>query len=698
MLRRSHLLLIGLSALFLTFLAVQYRESGLPWKKIQRLSQKTPQVRELYLPQWKTRERCLTCHFGIEEISSSHPISSFGCTICHGGNGLALEKDLAHQNLIGGSNPSNFRVVHLTCGRRAPDGARCHAGHPEMEKNPAQTSPRSLMATMAGVITGLRYTWGAQEQPEALYGSMGVEGENKKIETIPVLDRFSFRLDPRGKPLPQDDRGRPIQTSGQLADDHWRKFCSRCHLYSQRDSGPSAHGGGCVSCHVARNTRGTYEGKDRALSREKPGYGQVHRLQTAIASSQCLRCHNRSGRIGLTYTGLMESDQYGTPYQGGNLNAARLSGDRFVQHLTPDIHFEKGMHCIDCHLAREIMGDGKVYSRMTQQVEVRCQDCHGTEKQPPRTYTLRSEKDPLIWAAAFTRIPPLKPGETLLVSSRGQPFPNIRREKGEWVLYGKVDGRRHPLKIISGRPGVHAFPGHRSSRFECFGCHSRWAPQCYGCHDYRRAHEKQTDVMQRTATPGSWQETRDYYRFEDPPLGLNHRSKVSPFMPGCQVLLTQLGPDNRPLPGWERRIYQRDGFSGIVSGPINPHSTRKEVRSCPECHQNPKALGLGTGLFSPERGFRDNHHMSLFEGEKSFPYSWESLITAKGQPLQSTSRPGARPFNPEELRKILRVSPCLPCHDSYKDPVYQNLDKSYRLDRQEKHRELIRQYQKDLPK
>jgi hypothetical protein len=162
--------------------------------------------------------------------------------------------------------------------------------------------------------------------------------------------------------------------------------------------------------------------------------------------------------------------------------------------------------------------------------------------------------------------------------------------------------------------------------------------------------------------------------------------------------LTQLGPDNRPLPGWERRIYRREDFSGIVSGPINPHSTRKEVRSCPECHQNPKALGLGTGLFSPDSEFRNNRHLPLLMEGNDFSSSWESLITPNGHPLQSTSRPGARPFIPEELRKILRVGPCLPCHDSYGDPIYQDLENSYRLDRQEKHRELIRQYQKDLPK
>jgi len=452
MLRRSLLLLITLSALFLTFLAVQYRESRLPWKKIQGISRNAPQVREIYLPQWKIRERCLTCHFGIEEISSSHPIASFGCTICHGGNGLALDKDLAHQNLRGGSNPSDFRVVHLTCGRRAPDGARCHAGHPEKEKNPAQTSPRSLMATMAGVIAGLRTAWGAQEQPEALYGSLGVEGENRRIETIPVFDRFSFRLDPRGKPLLQDDRGRPIPTSGQLADDQWRKFCSRCHLHSQRAAGPSAHGGGCVSCHVARNTRGTYEGKDRALSRNKPGYGQVHRLQTAIASSQCLRCHNRSGRIGLTFTGLMESDQYGTPYQAGRLNSERLSGDRFVLHLTPDIHFEKGMHCIDCHLAREIMGDGKIYSRMTQQVEVRCQDCHGTEKQPPPNLHPPFRKGPADLGRGLYPDSPFEtgrtaagfiPGPAFLQYPPGKGGVGVVREGG-WPAASPQDHHRPP--------------------------------------------------------------------------------------------------------------------------------------------------------------------------------------------------------------------------------------------------------------
>jgi hypothetical protein len=552
------------------------------------------------------------------------------------------------------------------------------------------------MATMAGVIAGLRYAWGAQETPEAVYGSLGVQSPDKKLAPIPVWKRSSFRRGADGKFIDHDDFGQPIAVSGQMADDHWRKFCSRCHLYSDRPSGPSAHGGGCASCHVPRNTAGTYEGGDVSLARNKEGYGQRHRFSAAPTVSQCLRCHNRSGRIGLTYGGLFESDQYGTPYQSGGLNKNRLSGGRFVQHLTPDIHFEKGLHCIDCHLAREIMGDGRIYSRMYQAVEIRCEDCHGTESRPPRRYTVLSEKDPVIWASTYQKARPVKVGDTLLTSSRGTPFPNIRLEKEGWVVYGKGDGRPHPLKIITGKRGVHAFPGHASSRMECFSCHTRWAPQCYGCHDYRRSGDKQRDVMQRVETPGAWLETRDYYRFEDPPLGINHRNKVSPFMPGCQVLLSELGPDGQPLPGRQRVVHRRPGFTGIVSGPINPHAVRREVRSCPECHNNPKALGLGSGLLLPGPDGKGNRHLSPFKGQTEFPHSWESLADPDGRPLQSATRPGARPFHREELRKMLRVNPCLPCHESYRDPIYQNLEQSYRLDRGEKHRALIRDLQKGL--
>ena len=43
-----------------------------------------------------------------------------------------------------------------------------------------------------------------------------------------------------------------------------------------------------------------------------------------------------------------------------------------------DIHYEKGMICIDCHSAEEMHGDGIIYSNQMQAVKVTCEDCHRT--------------------------------------------------------------------------------------------------------------------------------------------------------------------------------------------------------------------------------------------------------------------------------------------------------------------------------
>jgi len=41
-----------------------------------------------------------------------------------------------------------------------------------------------------------------------------------------------------------------------------------------------------------------------------------------------------------------------------------------------DIHYEKGLVCVDCHTASEIHGDGIEYVNMLSAVKVTCEDCH----------------------------------------------------------------------------------------------------------------------------------------------------------------------------------------------------------------------------------------------------------------------------------------------------------------------------------
>ena len=65
-------------------------------------------------------EYCLSCHAGLPEISKSHPVKTFGCVICHGGERLALDASLAHSSMRGGKNPADYSVVEASCG-----GANC---------------------------------------------------------------------------------------------------------------------------------------------------------------------------------------------------------------------------------------------------------------------------------------------------------------------------------------------------------------------------------------------------------------------------------------------------------------------------------------------------------------------------------------------------------------------------------------------
>ncbi|MBW1979281.1 MAG: hypothetical protein JRI79_15135 [Deltaproteobacteria bacterium] len=227
-----------------------------------------------------------------------------------------------------------------------------------------------------------------------------------------------------------------------------------------------------------------------------------HQMTTHIPTSQCARCHNRSGRIGLSYQGLMESDPYGTPFQEGRFNKTRLSALRSVIHMVPDIHFEKGMHCIDCHTSWDVMGEGNIYSRMEEQVEIRCWDCHGTGSDPPSKRVIGDDNDYAVWASQTFPWWSVEPEDEVAVSSRGRPLINVINVPTGWVLHGKVDGKIHPVQVITGKPGPHTMPGHE--RLECSARHSSWAPQCYGCHDYRFKAKKQLDPNTGISTSGRW--------------------------------------------------------------------------------------------------------------------------------------------------------------------------------------------------
>ena len=685
----------------------QARLQKIPEKTIRktaaRMRRESVTIRQITPTLTGKPERCLTCHFGIEAISPSHPIGAFGCVICHGGNRLGLTPEDAHQGLIGGRNPSDYRVVDRTCGQTLPNGAKCHAGLADKFKNTIMRSRRSLMATMAGVILGLRLAWGAQTEMTARYASVGVadltpealrpRGTLPFLSTIPVFSEKHLPKDKRGRLIKNDAQGRPIIVSGRVADDQWRKFCARCHVNNDRQQGPSAHLSGCAACHATVADDNRYHGGDPMIDRKKQGHAAKHKLTTAIPNSQCLRCHNRSGRIGLSYMGRFDSDGYGTPYQGGALNKNRLSGGRFYFHLSPDVHFKKGLACIDCHTANDVMGDGHIYSRMRGQVEIKCQTCHGGFFGGPRL-GIQNDRE-LKWKLTVLRKVKLKTGDRPVLTRKGRPMVNVVRRGKKVVLISKLTGKVHPVTVIFRNKKTHTIRAHAEDKMECFACHSRWTAQCYGCHVTRHNSRRMLDSMTRQRTRGAWSETRDYYRFRAPVLGKNSAGLVSTMMPGCQVLFTMLGQGGKVFGKYDRYVFRSKTIKhGIVTTPINPHTTATTVRPCASCHLSQKTLGIGQGLYKLGASWAKNRFVPLTDPKKSgnpLGFAWESLVTPTGdRVLMGTTHLGARPFIAKELRRIIRVGTCLPCHARYDDPIYKDWPKSLAGAGTKKHFNLIK--------
>jgi len=67
-----------------------------------------------------------------------------------------------------------------------------------------------------------------------------------------------------------------------------------------------------------------------------------------------------------------------------------------------DLHFAKGMECLDCHTAREVHGDGIAYQSMLEPeaMDTKCENCH---KEIPSTLSHKVHQDRLDCSACHTR-------------------------------------------------------------------------------------------------------------------------------------------------------------------------------------------------------------------------------------------------------------------------------------------------------
>ena len=505
-------------------------------------------------------------------------------------------------------------------------------------------------------------------------------------------------------------------------------------------------GAGCSACHVPYGNEGLYEGGDPTIHKEQPGKLLVHRLQgtrkskvhaggvtySGIPTESCNSCHNRGKRIGVSYQGLMEFP-YGSPYDAKGGKQPKLHTKKYL-FIKDDLHHQiesrpgnpkGGLLCQDCHTSIDMHGDGTLFGTTLAQVEVECADCHGTPDAFPWELPLgygeefqeavgeapRGLTDELPDFMAFATQYEAEDG--YLLTARGNPFGNVVK-KGRRVVLHSASGQDFDVPVLrriaaeeswrnsAGKVAMTSVAKHMDT-MECYACHADWVPQCYGCHitvDYskgktdidwiKNANARRADGLtpdndlgtNGLTSPGKVSETRSYLRWETPILGINGEGRVSPMMPGCQVITTVIDKDGNTVA--QNEIWMTPEGKGLDHAAVQPHTAGRKARSCESCHDNPKALGYGIedGRFLKgyDQGFVVDLQTALGETiprqtkmqSQAIPkldHDLSQIVTRDGKQLVSVGShwPLTGPLPAAMRAKMERTGLCLGCHQNMAD-------------------------------
>lgn len=155
--------------------------------------------------------------------------------------------------------------------------------------------------------------------------------------------------------------------------------CGMCHKDTMKTYAKSLH----------YTTAGQRNGVMPRFSKEelKVFDAKVFEKSCRSCHASCGDCHVKSPAVGGISTGLLAKHKFVRKDEGKTCSSCH--GGRVYPEYTgdyggaPDVHYQKGMLCMDCHKKEEFHGDGTAY-RSKNQVKDRpaCLNCHkaGAEK------------------------------------------------------------------------------------------------------------------------------------------------------------------------------------------------------------------------------------------------------------------------------------------------------------------------------
>lgn len=550
-------------------------------------------------------ESCLQCHHNTTGYSTYHNPQLIGCSSCHLGDVLSLDKTKAHKGMI--LIPGNLSDAKITCGK-------CHVEELEKVTN-------SLMTTNSGLVAVDKFIFGEADSPNYHYHIKDIKHS--------------------------------------AADKHIRDLCANCHLGAEKpdygEINQLSRGGGCIACHLNYSDEAKSD-LEKYLASGKKELPKFHpSTDIFVNDTHCFGCHSRSSRISTNYIGLQETLLDESEIHNKN-DYSVLEDKRVYKHLAADVHHTKGLLCIDCHSSHEVMGDGNRYLHLEDAVSLECIDCHFKEKPNTIPYDSLDRESLLVFLHRdYTH----SDKEIIAVEKDGHPLVNTYVDPdGEAFLIGKKDGRLHPLKPqpeVCSKDSAH-------QNVSCSACHSSWTSRCIGCHNkFDEDKLKAYDLLDKKYVTGQWEEYVAEFSSSQPALGVREhdgKNVIEPAIPG--MILTIDKGSFTGNPGEDISFHR-------LYAPNSPHTTTKQVRDCKSCHSNSATLGYGMGslvyttknkkgswIFKPEYALNSNDNLP--------EDAWIPFLKDVEENVVNSTRTNFRPFNVEEQKRILLVGACLQCH------------------------------------
>jgi hypothetical protein len=362
--------------------------------------------------------------------------------------------------------------------------------------------------------------------------------------------------------------------------------CGDCHAGSSGANNRYAdfRSSGCTSCHMAYSLDGRSLSTDPNVPKYEPvnpdaiaaperSHIKSHTILnvakyintpqgmvfvSGVNDNTCVGCHQGSNRTVLQFWGvrldqnadLVNNFQYpANPNTFVNtaqnvklfdpaIQNATFNGRNANQYIDfedydadnrddtpPDVHFERGMACIDCHGSRDahngtkwddpvsgsVMVDAPgMFSKMDQTVGVECESCHGSEEYYASTIQGKDYEGNTITTVADRFGNPIR---NVSVDGQGNYWLTSRLDQVRHFIPQTLDmvvdtGKRHPINNLAiyspnasyamGRangldysdgvgpmqqnPNLIPDDFSHSDRLDCDACHASWNNNCIGCH------------------------------------------------------------------------------------------------------------------------------------------------------------------------------------------------------------------------